>query len=366
MFIFIIALVLIVLAFAAIVVKKTYSLLPAKELKRRARANDPAAKTLWRAAAYGASLQVLLWTIIVVAFAASFAILSNVAPWPLAFVAMLAVIGYGFVWLPSGRVTRFGIDMAVWTAPAVARLLRYLQPSLDAGVTFVQNHRVAAVHTGLFEREDLLNLLERQKQQADSRFSPEELELLTHTLSFGQKTTGNVMVPRREVRLVSADEAIGPMLMQDLHASGHSRFPVYKDKPDNIVGTLHLRDLVNLKNHGHVRDIMQPAVYYVHEEYPLEQVLHAFLKTKHHLFIVVNKFEEFVGIITIEDIIEQILGAKIIDEFDAYDDLRAVAADHARHEHRQHKKSGEEPPEPKAEKVEEPEKTSEEQTEVIE
>ena len=359
---FIFALVLIVLAFVAIVVKKTYSLLPAKELKRRARANDATAKTLWRAAAYGASLQVLLWVIIVVAFAASFVLLDQVAPWPLAFLAMLAVIGYGFVWLPSGRVTRFGINLAAWAAPAMGWLLHYLHPLLRRSLTFVQNHRVAAVHTGLYEREDLLALLERQKQQVDSRFSTEELDLLTHTLTFGQKTTGDIMVPRREARLVSADEAIGPMLMQDLHASGHSRFPVYKDKPDNIVGTLHLRDLVSLKNTGHVRDIMQPAVFYVHEAYPLEQVLHAFLKTKYHLFIVVNKFEEFVGIITIEDIIEQILGAQIVDEFDAYDDLRAVAADHARHDHRAHEKDDQEPPEPK---IDEPEKISAEQTEVV-
>ena len=349
---FICALILIALALTAIALRKTYLLLPSKELKRQARHGDTTAKRLYRAAAYGASLRTLLWVVIIVAFAASFVILSNVAPWPLAFVAMLVIIGYGFVWLPSGHTTRFGMNLAVWTAPFLEWLLRYLHPLLWRSVTFVQNHRVTAVHTGLYEREDLLALLERQKQQADSRFSPEELELLTHTLTFGQKTTGNVMVPRREVRLVSADQTIGPMLMQDLHASGHSRFPVYRDKSDNIVGTLHLRDLISLKNTGHVRDIMQPAVDYVHEEYPLEQVLHAFLKTKHHLFIVVNKFEEFVGIITIEDIIEQILGAQIVDEFDAYDDLRAVAADHARHDHKAHQKADEEPSENKMEEQE--------------
>ncbi|HEY1835980.1 MAG TPA: CBS domain-containing protein [Candidatus Saccharimonadales bacterium] len=342
MFIFIIALLLIALALMTIALKKTYLQLPVKELKRRARAGDATAKTLYRAAAYGVSLQVCLWVIIVVAFAASFVLLDQVAPWPLAFVVTLVVIGYGFVWLPSGRVTDFGVSLAAWATPAVAWLLQYLHPLLDACVKFAQNHRIAAVHTRLYEREDLLVLLEQQKNQADSRFSAEELELLTHALTFGQKTTGEVMVPRREVRLVSEGDAIGPMLMQDLHASGHSRFPVYKDKEDNIVGTLHLRDLVSLKHTGHVRDIMESAVFYVHEEYPLEQVLHAFLKTKHHLFIVINKFEEFVGIIAIEDILEQILGAQIVDVFDAYDDIRAVAADHARHDHHKRIKDGEE------------------------
>jgi CBS domain containing-hemolysin-like protein len=153
------------------------------------------------------------------------------------------------------------------------------------------------------------------------------------------------MVPRREVRTVSAEEAISPVVIRELHDSGYSRFPVHGEKSEQFIGTLYLKDLINLKATGKVKDVMEHAVYYVHEEYPLEQALHAFLKTKHHLFIVVNKFEEYVGIITIEDILEQILGCKIIDEFDAYDDLRAVATDHARHEHKEHKKEGEEPPE---------------------
>jgi CBS domain containing-hemolysin-like protein len=57
-----------------------------------------------------------------------------------------------------------------------------------------------------------------------------------------------------------------------------------------------------------------------------------YLRTQHHLFLVVNEFEEIVGIITIEDVIEQIIGRKIVDEFDQYADLRAVAKQLARKE----------------------------------
>ena len=71
---------------------------------------------------------------------------------------------------------------------------------------------------------------------------------------------------------------------------------------------------------------MKKAVYYVNEEKQLDHALQAFLKTKHHLFIVVNGFEEIVGILTIEDVLEEVLGKEIVDEFDQYEDLRAVAA----------------------------------------
>jgi CBS domain containing-hemolysin-like protein len=88
---------------------------------------------------------------------------------------------------------------------------------------------------------------------------------------------------------------------------------------------------------------MSKDVYFVHEDLALQHVLEAFLKTKHHLFIVVNSFEEYVGVITIEDLLEQIIGAKIVDEFDQYDDLRAVASSIAKKQHAEHKKSKQEP-----------------------
>ena len=58
---------------------------------------------------------------------------------------------------------------------------------------------------------------------------------------------------------------------------------------------------------------------------PLDQVFRALMKTKHHLFIVVNEFEEVVGLVKIEDVLEEIIGQEIIDEYDKFDDLRSVA-----------------------------------------
>jgi len=337
------AILLLAVMLLALALRKTYTVLTVRELKRRAREHDPVAQMLYKAAAYGTSLRTLLWVVIVLAAAGSFVLLSMVAPSPLAFVIEVLVIAYGFVWMPTGHVTKLGVQVAVWLTPAIAWVLAKIHPLLDGIVTFVQKHRPVHVHTGLYDRDDLLELIGQQKDQADSRISPETLELLTHTLQFGDKIVRDCMVPRRVVRMVSADDAIGPMLMKDLHDSGFSRFPVFKDKTENIVGTLYLRKLISLKHTGHVRDIMDDKVYFVHEEHPLEQVLDAFLKTQHHLFIVVNNFEEVVGIITIEDILEQILGCKIVDEFDQYDDIRAVAAHQANREHAAHKKDAVEP-----------------------
>lgn len=326
----------------AMALLKTYAELPSRELKRRARDNDQLAKVLYRAAAYGTSLQVLLWLVVILTAAGSFVLLARLAPPILAFVAVAVAIGYGFAWMPTGRATEIGARVTTWMTPFLVWVLARVHPLLDWLIAVAQKYRPVTIHTGLYERDDLLKLIEAQKRQPDSRIPFETLELLAHALTFGDKLVSDCMVPRRMVRMVSADQAISPVIIRELHDSGFSRFPVYQDKPEHIVGTLYLRKLTSLKHTGLVREMMQQAVYYVHEEHPLEQVLDAFLKTQHHLFIVVNSFEEFVGIITIEDILEQILGCKIVDEFDQYDDLRAVAAHAAQKEHDAHKLEGEE------------------------
>ncbi len=339
---FVLALVLLGLALLCLALQKTYSLLPPKELKHRAREKDPVADVLYKAVAYGATLRTMLWAIIVLATAGSFVLLSQIV-WPLlAFVTVVITLAYGFVWMPAHKASKIGVKVAIWSTPTVTWLLRKLHPVLDRIVDFTRKRRSLTIHTGLYDKEDLAKLIESQKHQPDSRISTETLELLAHSLTFGQMLVSDVMVPARAVRLVAADESITPIIISELHRSGFSRFPVRATDTDKagFVGTLYLRDLVSLKHTGTIGDVMQSDIYYVHEDYPLEQVLDAFLKTQHHLFVVVNSFEEYVGIITIEDILEEILGCKIVDEFDQYDDVRAVASHHAHLEHEKRQKEG--------------------------
>ncbi len=314
----------------SISLQKTYNQVSPKELKRRARQQDPWAKVLYRAAAYGVSLRILLWLFIGLSGGAFFVTLARyVDSTFLAVVGSAVLIWFGFLWLPESRVTRFSSRFAATVTPALELLLRYVHPVFGRIGSFIERHRPVRIHTGLYQKDDLVDLINQQQVQIDNRITQEELELASHALVFGDKLVRDHLTPRRVVKMVSVGDSIGPVLMGELHNSGHSRFPVFQDKTDEIVGTLYLRDLVDVKKGGYVRDVMKSTVYYVHEERPLHDALQAFLKTKHHLFIVVNSFEEYVGVITIEDVLEQIIGKPIIDEFDQYDDMRAVARRHA-------------------------------------
>lgn len=319
------ALLLAAITAGVVSLQKTYSAVPIKELKRRAAGGDEVARLLYRVANYGVSLNVLLWIVLGASAGGFFVTLSRTVPAALALIGSTALLWVSFAWLPNSRVTALSESVAKTLAPILDWVLSRLHPLLQKITDFFKNQGRVSVHTGLYQKEDLLELLSKQNTQLDNRITSEELSLAQHALVFNDVVVRDVMTPRRVVRMVNVKDAVGPVMLDELHKSGFSRFPVYQDKQDNIVGTLYLRNLVDKQTTGIVKERMSKRVYYVNEDQSLVHVLNAFIKTKHHLFVVVNGFEELTGIITIEDVLEQLVGKNIVDEFDKYDDLRQVA-----------------------------------------
>lgn len=333
---FISILLLIAATLLTISLQRSYGSVPLKELRKRAREGDVVAETLFKAAAYGSSLRALLWSLIIGFSSGLFIIVTKESATWFALLFIGIILWLGFVWLPAREATRIGMWAAQQFAPVFAKILAYLHPFLVKVHDFIAKHRKISVHTGLYDKDDLKELFAQQKVQSDNRVDEQTLEIVEHTLSFGDKKVSDILTPRRVVKSVSATDAIGPILMDDLHKSGHSRFPVYEGKQDSMVGILFLRDAVKSRAGGSIAKIMNSTVCYVHEDQPLTEALDAILKTHQQLFIVTNSFEEYVGIVTIEDIMEAIVGKQIVDEFDEYENLRAVAAKMASKEHTEH------------------------------
>lgn len=338
----IIAVLLYAVALAGVTVRKTYYNLPLTELKRRASQHDALAASLYRAAAYQGSLRGLTWLWIVLPSAAGFILLAREAPLWLSLVVGIVLLWVIFSWLPASRLSSFGIRLTTLVTPLVSWLLSYLHPFLSRLVGLVGRRYSAPVHTGLFERDDLLHLLDQQQLQGDSRLTDEELGIVKHVLSFSDFKVRDVLSPRGDVRTVHANETIGPILIDELHQTGLEHVPVQDSPNAQIVGTLAIHEL-GIHSSGRVRDVMDPTVYYVHENDNLSDALHAFFVTNHPLFIVTNSFEEYVGIITVQNIIHQLIGHIPGDDFDQYANLQAVASRHPRS--RRSKKPDDPPPE---------------------
>ena len=326
---------LLVILLNAVILDKALSVLSPKELKRRARGHDQRAHAIYKMSAYGKSLSLLLWTKGVAATAILFLVVFS-SSWLMAFIFVAVLAWLVRVWQPVST------DSLVWTwaatvAPAVSKVMSYLQPIL---IRLERLVRSSPSGNAVYEEEDLVELLEAQAKKPENRIPEEDLKIAAGALVFGSRSVSSTMTPLRKVRLVNENEQVGPLLMDELHESGFSRFPVIRDGGDKnspeIIGTLYIKDLIAHGGSAHVRELMDKKVYYANEAASLRDALDAFLKTHHHLFVVVNNFEEIVGVLSIEDVLEQIIGKPIIDEFDKYDDLRAVAAHEAEKERQNH------------------------------
>jgi CBS domain containing-hemolysin-like protein len=142
----------------------------------------------------------------------------------------------------------------------------------------------------------------------------EKTEMLQNILGLGHKIVKEIMVPKSEVKLLDVNATLN-QAVEIVAESGYSRLPVYEDTSENIVGLIHHKDLLKVlykKQDKSVRDLILPVLF-VPETQKINQLLSELLKKQIHMVIVINEFGEFDGLVTLENIIEEIVG-DITDE----------------------------------------------------
>lgn len=320
-----IGLLLIALGLIALALQRFYSSVPSKELKRLAARGDHLAAALYKPVAYGTSMRLLLWLVFCFCLSGGLLVVIYNSPSFVAFALVVVTIA-AVVLLQSLQLTVRSAHFAVKVAPALNWALVYVHGPFDVVTRFINRYRKRSAHSGLYEKDDLLDLIEQQKDQPDNRIAKHDLDLLARAARFDDRQAADVVLPMSRVKLVKLDDHIGPVLLGELHSSGQNSFLVFDERPDHVVGTLFLRDAVASKEGGRVRDLMHTRLCFVHEDFSLRQVLQAFARTGQFMVVVVNAFEEPVGVITLGHLLAQLLGDREEDDFDAFENRAAVAA----------------------------------------
>jgi magnesium and cobalt transporter len=174
-------------------------------------------------------------------------------------------------------------------------------------------------------REDLIELL--RDAQADGLIAADTLAMMEGAIGVSDLSVGDVMIPRSQM-VVLAAEAPLMTLMKDVIESGHSRFPVHGEDKDEILGILLAKDLLQVVVAGEqppgVHELLRPAVL-IPESKRLDVLLREFRLSRNHMAIVIDEYGGVAGLLTIEDVLEQIVG-DIDDEHDDAEDPHALIA----------------------------------------
>lgn len=172
-------------------------------------------------------------------------------------------------------------------------------------------------------KSELIELLARTPKTV---LSPEERNIIAAAMSFGDKPVSSIMIPQKSITFVHENDFLGPLMLDKLYKSGFEHFPV-TGASGRITGLLHTKELnsLTIKETDRAIKYLDENVYYIRDDHTLEMALAAFLRTNCHFFIVIDRTEKPVGLITYEMIADTMLGKPIQDDFDADLQISAVA-----------------------------------------
>ena len=165
-------------------------------------------------------------------------------------------------------------------------------------------------------KQQLLELINQAEQH--EVIDKDAMNMINGVISVSEKQVRDVMVPRPQMVVIHGNKPASEVL-PIITESGHSRFPVVGDNPDHIIGILLAKDLLKYihnqtKKNSQVHRLIRPTQF-VPETKPLDNLLKEFRQNRNHLAVVIDEYGETAGLITIEDVLEEIVG-EIDDEYD--------------------------------------------------
>ena len=215
---------------------------------------------------------------------------------------------------PLASITAFPLLIMVWVfAPLVelSRMITRLFTKEKTGEEVTKEEILAMARLG----------------QRSGAIDPNEARIMENILELKGRTVREAMTPRNVLFALDANLTV-KQAQEEAGIWSYSRVPVYAEDFEDIVGIVLRRDALNAlaENPESVKlsELMQP-VHFVAESFSLDIVLQMFLNRRQHLFVVIDEYGGLSGIVTLEDVLEEILGREIVDEFDTVTDMQELA-----------------------------------------
>lgn len=231
---------------------------------------------------------------------------------------LASLVTFFLEWLIAVAINKHPETWAIRLS-AFGRVLSFLMsPVLAIPFLFVDTSNGS--QEGSVTETELISLVEAG--QEEGLLEQEEQKMIVSIFRLGDTLVREIMVPRIDILALDINTPI-EQTMESLQQSGHSRVPVYKDSVDNILGLLYAKDLLGIWREGKrdifLTDYLRPA-YFVPEAKKADELLAELQAKRIHMAIVVDEYGGVAGLVTLEDIVEEIVG-EIRDEYDQAEEL---------------------------------------------
>lgn len=292
------------------------------DLERKAKLGGKRAKKIYRVRKDG---NLLLCTLLIgnVAVNSTLSIfLGSIASGFMAgLIATGLIVIFGEI-IPQAAFSRYALTLGAKLVWLVRIFLIFLYP-ICKPIAWLLDKALGDEVPAMYSKKELIDIIEAHEHSEDSDIDLDEEKIIKGALSFSDKTAKDIMTPKEKMFFLPFSSKLSKKIVSQIFETGHSRIPIYKKNKDNVVGILYAKDLI-INNHAQktIGSVARPDVIFVHEDKKLDDLLAAFKKVRHHLFLVLDNKEKLKGLVTIEDVIEEIIGEEIVDEFDQFENIK--------------------------------------------
>jgi metal transporter CNNM len=288
-------------------------------LRRKAKLGDAVAKTLLPVRERGNQLltALLLGNVLVNATLSIY--LGSIASGIVAGIIATSVIFLFGEIIPQAVISRHALWFGSRLLPIV-KILLFITWPVAWPIGKMLNWFLGEEMSTLYSRHELMEIVSELEDSTAGTIDADEERIIHGALQFSHTIVREVMTDKAKVVSFDENQRFDKALIEELMEHGYSRYPIYRGNPDNIIGILFAKDLLGETPDTPIKaveDALETNLLTVRPQYTLDTVLALMLKRKQHLAVVQSQNGTFLGIISLEDIIEEIIQHEIEDEDDA-------------------------------------------------
>lgn len=223
--------------------------------------------------------------------------------------------------IPQAAFARHAKWVGATFAPLV-RVLLFVAAPVTFPVAYMLNRLLGSEIPNVYSKHEIMELISEHEDSEHSPIDADEERIIHGALQFSHRSVADVMTPKSLVTSFPVTEVLNEAFFARVNNEGYSRFPIYRGSPDTIVGILFTKDLLVEDEHitiGETESAFDTNLLTVKPGDLLDAVLGRMLKQGQHMAIVRDSHKKFLGVITLEDIIEEIIQQEIADEDDTED-----------------------------------------------
>ncbi|KAM5430113.1 cell agglutination protein Mam3 [Microsporum canis] len=247
--------------------------------------------------------------------------------WPAVIGSTALIVIFGEV-VPQSICVRYGLPIGAWMAPAVLCLM-YITSPLSYPIAKLLDRLLGEDHGTFYKKAGLKTLVTLHKNlgTAGDQLNSDEVTIISAVLDLKEKPVGSIMIPMQDVFIMSADTVLDEKMMDLILSQGYSRIPIHApDNPQNFVGMLLVKMLITYdpEDCKRVRDFALATLPETRAETSCLDIVNFFQEGKAHMVLVSDYPGEdhgSLGVVTLEDVIEELIGEEIIDESDVFIDV---------------------------------------------